>query len=255
MEAFMEGYHGPQTHSQLLMGMGDKLAIPQTKNTYYEKLPGGHGRFYAASDDGTLEDFGWDGDAFVEFSRLLAEGQDAMTLDRDVMVFEGLRNKIPADDPNFPMAAINALYEHAAGAGIPMPDPSEHLMQWGAPLFIFPNHFIFPMYGNALCYRMRPHEDDPELTLYDVWSLTTYPEGHEPGRAVMRGVFDKDDSEHWRLIPRQDFANIERQQRGLHMDSFKQMRFSNVLEKLPLNLHEHIDRVIAAGEAAKEKNN
>jgi hypothetical protein len=249
MEAFMEGQHGPQTHAQLLMGAGEDVAISQTASTTYKALPGGHGRFYAENLEGYLKDWGWNGDAFIEFARLLAEGQDAMTLDRDVMVFESIRNRVGVDDPHFAEQAIQALYEYAAGAGIPMPAPSEHMIQWGAPLFVFPNSFFFPMYGNCLCYRMRPHQDDPECTLYDVWSLTTYPEGQEPGRAELRGVFDKEDAENWRLIPRQDFSNIERQQRGLHSVSLDRLRYSNVLEKLILNLHEHIDRVIATGVA------
>ena len=40
-----------------------------------------------------------------------------------------------------------------------MPPPSEHMAQWGAPVFIFPNTFMFPMYANCLCYRMRPYDD------------------------------------------------------------------------------------------------
>jgi nitrite reductase/ring-hydroxylating ferredoxin subunit len=247
MEAFMEGFHAPQTHPQTVIGPSPDMAVFMSESPEYVGLPGGHGRFYAASTEGILDDWGWNGDDFIENARVLADGLDALTLDRDVAIFEGIRNKVGVDNPKFAEAAVMALYEYAAGAGIPMPAPSEHMAQWGAPVFIFPNTFMFPMYGNCLCYRMRPHDGSPERTLFDMWSLTTYPEGEEPGRAQMLGVFDKDDAEHWRLIPRQDFSNIERQQRGLHSRSFDRLRFSTDLERLILNLHEHIDRVIAAG--------
>ena len=71
--------------------------------------------------------------------------------------------------------------------------------------------------------------------------------GKEPERASLLGVFDKEDSEHWGLIPRQDFSNIERQQRGLHSPSFEHSRLSPSFEKTIANLHEELDRVIASG--------
>ena len=72
---------------------------------------------------------------------------------------------------------MKALFEYAAGAGIPMPPLSENLKQWGGELYVFPNYFMLPMFANCLCYRMRPYKDDPEWCLFDVWSLTTYPGG------------------------------------------------------------------------------
>jgi hypothetical protein len=107
---------------------------------------------------------------------------------------------------------------------------------------------MLPMYGNSLCYRMRPYMDDPEKCLFDVWSLTTYPLGQEPERAELLGIFDKEDTEHWGLIPLQDFSNIERQQQGLHSVGFEHHRLSPQFEKTILNLHQELDRRIAAGE-------
>jgi phenylpropionate dioxygenase-like ring-hydroxylating dioxygenase large terminal subunit len=250
MEAFLEGYHVMQTHPQLLMGRGEDYAAMQTEMTEYTSFRGGHGRFRSSSYSGTKdmrkwERSDWDLEDFIESNRLLAVGQDAMALDRDIQIFEGLRNKIEPDDPDFAAKAIQALYEYAEGAGIPMAPPSEHTRQWGGEIFLFPNYFMLPMYSNSLCYRMRPYNNDPEWCLFDVWSLTTYPEGQEPEQAELMGVFDKDDIEHWGLIPRQDFSNIERQQRGLHSHSFEKLRLSPIFEKTITNLHEELDRVIA----------
>jgi hypothetical protein len=69
--------------------------------------------------------------------------------------------------------------------------------------------------------------------------------GHEPERAELQGVFEPDDTENWGLIPRQDFSNVERQQRGLHTQGFEKMRMSTNVEKMILNMHEEIDRVLA----------
>jgi phenylpropionate dioxygenase-like ring-hydroxylating dioxygenase large terminal subunit len=255
MEAFLEAYHVMQTHPQLQMGKGDAYAEVKNKFMQYTAFRGGHGRFASAYVSGgdNMQTFNsaadWDFEDFIEFNRLFAQGQDGMALDRDVQIFEGVRNKVGPDDPDFQAKAIEALYEYAAGAGIPMVPPGEHTRLWGAELFLFPNSFFLPMYANALVYRMRPHHDNPEWCLMDVWSLTTYPIGHEPERAELLGVFDKDDDEHWALIPRQDFSNIERQQRGLHSQGFKEMRLSAQYENTIANLHQQLDRVIAVGEA------
>ena len=110
---------------------------------------------------------------------------------------------------------------------------------------MFPNYLMLPMYGNCLCYRSRPYNDDPEWCQFDVWSLTTYPAGQEPERAELLGVFDKEDTEHWGLIPRQDFSNIEAQQRGLHTMGFDHLRLSNKYEISIANMHEELDRRLA----------
>jgi phenylpropionate dioxygenase-like ring-hydroxylating dioxygenase large terminal subunit len=246
-EAFLEGYHVMQTHPQLLMGADMDIAAAQTFGTDYTAFRNGHARFQSGVAEQTLESDVWDPDSFIEFNRLLADGQDAMAVDQDIKVFRGIRNKEGADSSNFGAEALKALYAYAEGAGIPMaPYSSENMRLWGGEIFLFPNSFMLPMYGNCLCYRMRPYNDDPEQCLFDVWSLTTYPGGEEPERAELLGVFDKEDENHWGLIPRQDFSNIERQQRGLHSVSFEHHRLTPLFEKSILNLHQELDRVIAA---------
>ena len=102
-----------------------------------------------------------------------------MTLKRDLDVFMGMRNRVP-EGADFPTAAIDALFEYWQGAGIPVPPRNEGMRLWGGEVFFFPNFFVLPMYGNALCYRIRPYGDDPECCRFEIFSLTTYPEGHEP---------------------------------------------------------------------------
>jgi hypothetical protein len=117
---------------------------------------------------------------------------------------------------------------------------------WGGDIFLFPNYLMLAMYGNCLSYRIRPYRDDPEWCLFDVWSLTTYPEGQDPERAELLGIFDQEDAEHWGLIPRQDFSNIERQQRGLNSASHVHHRLSTKFERGIASMHEELDRVIAS---------
>ncbi|EME67274.1 Rieske (2Fe-2S) domain-containing protein [Rhodococcus ruber BKS 20-38] len=258
-EAFFEGYHTMQTHPQLMMGGGEEAGEALNHGTVYRIFNGGHARFHTAPGE-TLAFLGepgseTDAESFIEIARLSASGMDAMTLDRDVQIFEGLRNRVDTTSSgSFAEAAIAALYEYAEGAGIPMAPMSEKMNLWGGDIFLYPNYLMLPQYGNCLVYRARPHNDDPESTLFDVWSLTTYPEGQEPERAELDGVFDKDDVENWGLIPRQDFSNIERQQRGLHSHSYKASRLSSVYEKSIANMHHELDRYIARGiDSSKER--
>jgi phenylpropionate dioxygenase-like ring-hydroxylating dioxygenase large terminal subunit len=235
-EAFLEGYHTMRTHPQLTMGLGEAWDAGMIGYTTFDN---GHARFQSAGiNDGLTAD------QFIEFARVLWEGQDAMTLERDIRIFEGMRHRVPPGE-DFGTAAVAALYEYAAGAGIPMAPLSESMSLWGGEVFLFPNYFMLPQFGNSLAYRIRPHNDDPESCRFEVWSLTTYPEGQEPGRASLKGRFAQNDADNWGLIPLQDFSNIERQQRGLHSRGFSELRLATEWERSISNMHEELDRYLA----------
>lgn len=241
-EAFHEGWHVMRTHPQLTMGAGEAYPAATAEHTAFSN---GHARFQGRSDPAAGGVAGGGGaEQFIQRNRVLWQGQDAMVLERDMRIFEGLRHRV-RDDQDFATAAIRALFEYAAGAGIPMIPPGEGMRLWGGEIFVFPNFFVLPMYSNALCYRIRPHDDDPECCRFEVWSLTTYPKGHEPDRALLQGRYAQDDAEHWGLIPRQDFRNIERQQRGLHSRSFRGMRLAEQWERAISNMHQELDRYLA----------
>jgi nitrite reductase/ring-hydroxylating ferredoxin subunit len=245
-EAFFEAYHVMQTHPQLLLGGGEVAGKAAADSNEYTTFRNGHSRFQTTFITEGINADGMSADTFIDFARLIAQGQDAMTLERDLQVFEGLRHKVGAKDPYFAKAAIAALYDYAEGAGIPMQPLSEKMNLWGGVVIMFPNYLMLPMYGNCLCYRLRPYNDEAEKCQFDVWSLTTYPAHQATKRAELLGVFDKGDAEHWGLIPRQDFSNIERQQRGLHTVGFDRLRLSNRYEITITNMHEELDRRIAS---------
>jgi phenylpropionate dioxygenase-like ring-hydroxylating dioxygenase large terminal subunit len=240
-EAFHEGYHVMATHPQLTFAMGEAYPVGTSEYTAFEN---GHGRFQGRNDPsaGGVSQ-GRSAEDFIARSRLLWEGQDAMTLERDIRVFEGMRNKVPPGE-DFPTAAVKALRDYYAGAGIPLTTTSEAARLWAGEVFLFPNYFMLPMYANSLAYRFRPYNDDPEWCRFEVWSLTMYPEGHEPGRPTKQGPFATDDTENWGLIPRQDLSNMQRQQKGLHSRSYQAHRLATDWEKIIRNMHEELDRYL-----------
>ena len=242
-EAFFEAWHVKQTHPQLYTY--DDTPDNETDLTSVDYTPfvNGHGRFQsgdAATSYGGRQDF-------LADQRVLQQGQDAMTLPRDIHVFEGVAAGMDTSSPEYAQKAVMALFEYWDGAGIPHPPMGADFMKlWGGDIHVFPNYLMLPLYVNSLCYRVRPHNDDPDWCRFEVWSLMTYPEGQEPGRAELSGRFDKDDADHWGLIPRQDFANLERMQRGIKNQSLPHTTLAELWEVTIANMHQELDRRLAA---------
>jgi phenylpropionate dioxygenase-like ring-hydroxylating dioxygenase large terminal subunit len=241
-EAFHEGWHVMATHPQLTMGAGESYRPDTAEVTGFQN---GHSRFQGRKEPGAVAvSRGFGQYAFLESMRLLWEGQDAMVLRRDIDVFEGVRTKVGPDD-DYPTAAITALLEYAAGAGVPIRATPESMQLWGGEIFLFPNFFYLPMYSNSLSYRVRPYNDDPEMCRFEVWSLTMPAADQKVPKARLSGRFEPTDAENWGRIPRQDFSNLARQQRGLHSRSYRQHRLATEWERAISNMHEELDRYLA----------
>jgi phenylpropionate dioxygenase-like ring-hydroxylating dioxygenase large terminal subunit len=246
-EAFMEGYHVPRTHPQLTLGHPEQY---DPDSLAYSVHDHGHSSFQlrpnAQAKKGQQVGVS-EIDAIIESTHLLNRGLEAMTLDRDVHVIEGMRHRPIPKDSTFGAELVKALYEYAAGAGIPLPPPDPAaLARWGGVFYVFPNYFVLPQYGNALVYRVRPNGDDPESCIFELWSLTIPAAGDDIPRPALGGPFAPDDADHWPRIPLQDFSNIERQQRGVHSQSFDGPRLSHTYEAGIINMHRELDRYLAS---------
>jgi carnitine monooxygenase subunit len=108
--------------------------------------------------------------------------------------------------------------------------------------FLFPHYFVLPIFTNSASYRIRPL--GPESCLFELWSLTFFPEGEEP-EAPQEPVMLAYDSQKFPQIPRQDYSNIPRQQIGLHAEGFEFMRLGKDVEGLISNYQRLIDGYIA----------
>jgi len=240
-EAFMEGLHVMQTHPQLTLGPPDSF---DPDGQAYFVHANGHSHFENRPGRATLPEGMDPVEMAISSSRLLCEGLDAMTLPADLEVIESLRYS--TEPGSFGRKVVQGIYEHAAAMGIPMPPPRpEAISRWGGVFFIFPNYFVLPQYGNALIYRSRPHSADPESCVFELWSVTIFPEGTEPARPVLEGPFAPDDASAWPRIPLQDFSNIERQQRGLHSRGVTSLRLSERYEGGIANMHQELDRYLS----------
>ena len=222
--AFMEGYHVPQTHPQLLPS-----AQPNTSRV-------------SSGPPGLVQ-------TILYFMRTLGEGMAGMTHENDVRIAEGLQDmELPAD-PAEAMAiwkrTLNDAVVHWHRArGCDMPDLND-LQRRGivdAIGFCFPHYFLLPQYSSASSYRIRPL--GPEETLFEIWSLTRIPPDQVTGKPTPPEPMAPDDPR-WPPIPAQDFSNLPKQQKGLHSNGFDFMRLSSRIEGLISNFERVIDGFLA----------
>jgi phenylpropionate dioxygenase-like ring-hydroxylating dioxygenase large terminal subunit len=234
MEAFMEGYHTMKTHPQL------HAARPAQFNAIYSDDTDGIARANAPriSVRDSIA-------AQVKQMELLTVGMAGMCHPKDIAVAKTLLDAELPEDPDQAVAAWYGMVnqrvtEEGRARGEPTPDLN-HIAR-NSPVkpveFLFPHYFVLPFLSSFASYRIRPLS--PETCLFELWALTHFPEGQEP-EVPMKPRFLPHDSKEYPPIPQQDYANIPRQQLGLHCGEFEYMRLAKSIEGLISNYQRLID--------------
>ena len=248
-EAFMEAYHVPQTHPQLVPSTGQNLTALYS----YEAMAGGHGLFHSGGANATgrispealrAMSHEQQADALLRGLQTLQTGQDAMVHLEELEIARSMRNRPIPEGMTVGQYFQVVLREHYANQGRAV-GTAEDLAKVG-DMHIFPNITYLPTYGNAVMYRSRPTPDnDPDWCIFDMYALRTYPEGMTPPRweiTLAEGALDTANS--WYLIPSQDFSSIVRQQRGMHSVALERVVLADHQESLILNMHQELDRYL-----------
>lgn len=249
MEAFQEGYHVATTHPQLL----PPGVTNQPGDATYAQLPKELVQRYSwttASSTAAMDEV--DSVAFAEimvhYMQVLSDGMAGMTHRNEIEVAKTL---IGMELPKNPIEALlawnravnSAVEDYYRQQGNNPPDLNamdDAGMATGVN-FAFPHFFLLPTFGSASSYRIRPL--GPEECLFELWSLTRYPPDEHRVRPVAPTPVPSDDPS-WPPIPAQDYANLPRQQKGLHA-GFEYMRLSDQMEGLISNNHQLIDGYLA----------
>jgi carnitine monooxygenase subunit len=245
MEAFMEGMHVMRTHPQL------QQALPSLFNRMYAGVHSVSSNTDAVGGSADPAMSSRDNiEALLELMELLNVGMAGQCQAKEIeiarKVFDGA--ELP-DDPNHAVMTWYGMMQdqitkQLRARGEPVPDLNavsvSHPVQ--GVEFMFPHYFLLPYLTSMASYRVRPL--GPESCLFELWSLTFYPEGQEP-KPPMEPVMLPHDSEQFPPIPRQDYSNIPLQQLGLHGGGFDYMRLSNKGEGLISNYQRLIDGYIA----------
>jgi len=233
MEAFQEGFHTPTTH-------------PQLHDVSYKA-----GRAVGTGPDGVYTNEDVDGrgavNLHVDFLAKLSEGMDGMVHKTEVAVLETLRDMdVPADPDEatgvFYGAAWKKVEDDARARGADMFEITRVQMEqpFHAVEFMFPHYFLLPMMGAMSSYRVRPLT--PETCFFEIWSLVIRPEGEDFDTPTGPTILPYDSPE-FPEIPRQDYANLPLQQRGLH--DLTHMRLAAHHEGLISNYQRLIDGYLA----------
>ncbi len=251
MEAFMEGYHVLQTHPQL------SLARRNALRDMYAEPSGLSGDSKEKSrrnilPDATSRDVI---DGQFRGMELLSEGMGGMVHAKEVEI---MRSLLDADLPDDPVSATGQWFgmvqqkivDDLRAKGEPIPDLNKVAVTdpVNAVEFLFPHWFVLPVFSSMSSYRIRPL--GPESCLFEIWSLTMYPEGADyvaPSEPTMLPF----DSPEFPPIPRQDYSNIPIQQKGMHAKGFEFMRLAGQIEGLISNYQQIIDGYLAG--APQEK--
>jgi hypothetical protein len=150
-----------------------------------------------------------------------------------------------AEEPRAAMGAwmqrVNEeVTSRARARGIDMPDMNDLAVNHPASAvqYVFPHYFMLPMFGNMSSYRIRPLT--AETCLFELWSLTLYPDNIS-GERPQPPVPVPHDSPAFPAIPQQDYSNLPLQQLGLHAKGFEHMRLSAKVEGLISNYQRLID--------------
>ena len=235
MEAFMEGYHVMRTHPQL------QQAAPMLYNSMYGMDTGGIGVPINPNLDirGNIK-------AQIKHLELLSEGMAGMVHAKEVEIARTLADvALPEGDPYQAIMMWFGMLNHqiteqlrARGEDVPDLNAVAVSDPINAVEFIFPHYFLLPMFSSMSSYRIRPL--GPESCLFELWSLTHIAEdqAHE---TPMEPIMLPYDSGEFPPIPRQDYANIPIQQKGVHAEGFDFMRLSKDIEGLISNYNRLID--------------
>jgi nitrite reductase/ring-hydroxylating ferredoxin subunit len=244
MEAFMEGYHVMRTHPQL------QRAVPSMYGPRYGQDNGGPSR--PASPNLTVRQ---NIQAQFNHLELLSVGMAGMLHAKELEI---ARQLLDVDLPEDPAKAVpmwfgmiqDQITKQLRAKGEPVPDLNAVAVSdpVNAVEFLFPHYFLLPFFTSMSSYRIRPL--GPESCLFELWSLTGAVPGKEPA-TPLEPTFLPYDSKEFPPIPQQDYANIPRQQQGLHAEGFAFMRLSKDTEGLISNYQRIIDGYLAGVAPAK----
>ena len=243
MEAFMEGYHVMRTHPQL-----HEAAGPLYQSMYQE--PQGHA-LPINPRVSTKENI----KAQYRHMELLSEGMAGMCHAKDVKTASAMLDvDLPEDQLQGMMTWYGMLNAEVTRQGRERGEPTPDLnaLAVSHPIkaveFIYPNYFLLPFLSSMSAYRIRPL--GPESCMFEIWSLTLFPEGKEPP-PVMETTMLPYDSKEFPPIPQQDYSNIPEQQIGLHAKGFDFMRLSSSIEGLISNYQRIIDGYLSGADPQK----
>jgi phenylpropionate dioxygenase-like ring-hydroxylating dioxygenase large terminal subunit len=241
IEAFNEGYHVGATHHTrydyttmrtdgFARGLHASFSSAQGVTQYIDE----HGQW--APTKGIP-------DQIYRSSRHLFEDLNALNSEPGIRALNRLREELPEDAP--PDIVIPRMFElyreeiEATGAVWPKDLTAQVVTAAQSDWHIFPNTVFLPTVDGILWYRMRPHPDDDQSCVFDIWCLRRFPPGGEP-KVKQHISHSLEEFKGRNTFLEQDFSNLRGVQLGMKSRGFKGA-FTNPTQELPIS---HFHRVL-----------
>ena len=235
LEAFVEGYHLTGTHPQLLrFGKPYLPGVTECMGPGQRHAPHLGHRDYPFDEKSEFKD---PREYVYEDFLTIYNTLHGLVHEEGARATERVRNELPAG------VTLHEIYAHYgkflkeeyAKSGVTLPDLSsvrQGVTEWQ----IFPNCSVLPTPEGAFWYRARPNGDDPDSTIFDIWSLGRFAPGKEP--KVEHEIYTNlADFKGKNPILEQDFSNMLAVHKGTRSRGWKGARPSPVQESNVYNLH------------------
>lgn len=250
IEAFMEPYHVEGTHTQLLK-YGQYYA--------YSAAYGLHGvsgfderdPSLKMKQSSTITRAGKGKDPRLSTYELQSEIYKTVNyasttetlVNAAKRLVEELPEGTPADQVIKHWLARARADDAARGVTWPAITP-EQMSKAGLAWSIFPNMAILQGVTFALCYRARPHDDNPHKCIFESYAIERYPEGSEP---KTDWVYAEPTAEKWGLVLSQDFSNMAAVQKGMRSRGFRGTLPNPHQERKVTNFHRVLAEYMGRG--------
>lgn len=244
-EAFLEFYHVQTTHPQMLVYTKDysvSYAMGRHASVSYAEtagMPIGRSPRLPPKEEPDFRNY------VFEYAEQFKNDLKAMQTERAYEAAQKLKEVTTADTPPEEVLGkwTQLIYTAAieGGSGWPHGVTPEVFTQAGFHWQVFPNMvFLPPAVEAILGYRFRPHPENVEKCIFDIWSLERYAPGRAP--PFRHEVIEDWEKVDWPLIYRQDLLNIPKVQRGMRSRGFKGGRTSPLQERAISNFHRTLRR-------------
>jgi hypothetical protein len=252
LEAFMEGYHVGASHPQMLRWSDcHTWSRAEGKHSCFGNSARTEGLMDPASDahrpKGPARDHRREVAAFMESLRETV-GLGTLTTDTLITAAQRLPEVLPetATAGEARATTMRLAREIDAERGVVWPTiaPAHNAMT-GSDWHIFPNTIFLHGPTHLLGYRARPHGEDPDSCIFEVYALERFPPGQEPQPP---NVYQPDIStETWQLVLCQDFQNMPEVQKGMKTNGFGGCAPSPIQEKPIINFHRNLAKYMGYG--------
>jgi nitrite reductase/ring-hydroxylating ferredoxin subunit len=240
LNAFNEAYHVEATHSQSLKYSSSML--PSRAHGLHSMFgPSQFDEVELPNRPSVIKALKRDPrELFYEYMEELTRTLKALNLEPSLAAARRLLEEVPAGTDRRIVGGMFLQFnkEELAARGVEWPArlTPEAMQKAGFGWHIFPNFIVLLGNDGTLCYRTRPHPEDPDQCIWDIWAFGRFAPGAEPtpDHLVLENYADFFDVNQFL---NDDLVNLPEVQRGMYSRGFRGLRTNPRQEVCISNFH------------------